>query len=41
LTLVSLDTKGSNKTMGGDEYYVTYTDASSIIKDGDVSCILS
>jgi hypothetical protein len=28
-TLVSLDTKGRNKTMGGDEYYVTYTDASS------------
>jgi hypothetical protein len=27
--LVSLDAKGSNKTMGGDEYYVTYADASS------------
>jgi hypothetical protein len=27
--LVSLDKKGNNKTMGGDEYYVTYTDASS------------
>jgi hypothetical protein len=30
-TLVSLDTEGRNKTMGGDEYYVTYTDASSKI----------
>jgi hypothetical protein len=27
--LVSLDKKGNNKTMGGDEYYVTYADASS------------
>jgi hypothetical protein len=28
-TLVSPDTEGHTKTMGGDEYYVTYTDASS------------
>jgi hypothetical protein len=27
--LVSLDANGQSKTMGGDEYYVTYTDASS------------
>jgi lysophospholipase L1-like esterase len=27
--LVSLDKNGNNKMMGGDEYYVTYTDASS------------
>jgi hypothetical protein len=29
LKLVSLDIKGQNKTIGGDEYLVTYTDASS------------
>lgn len=27
--LISLDTMGNNKTVGGDEYYVTYTDVSS------------